>query len=50
MRDVGPHAGGALAARRFFSFQPCRLQFGSWRFVTLIDPGVTVGDAAAGGW
>jgi hypothetical protein len=27
-----------------------RAALNSWRFVTLIDPGVTVGDEAAGGW
>jgi len=50
MSDVGPHAGGALAARRFFPFSHAAFNLVRWRFVTSIDPGVTVGDAAAGGW
>jgi hypothetical protein len=39
--------GGTVPA--FFPF-PGIVSPSPWRFVTLIDPGVTVGDAAAGGW
>jgi hypothetical protein len=34
----------------FFPFSHAAFNLVRWRFVTLIDPGVTVGDAAAGGW